>query len=81
MHDDMIDFPCSPTFVAGLAEMGMTQDYPPEFYARERSGQSNAKSADTEKLIKQLSGRLTYLEHRFYKRTERGKNRRYASYD
>ena len=30
--EDLIDFPCSPTWVRHYANQGLTTDYPPEFY-------------------------------------------------
>ena len=32
MHEDSIDFPCSPLWVRHYAAQGLTADYPPEFY-------------------------------------------------
>ena len=31
---DPIDFPCSVTFISGLAAQGLTRDFPPGFYSR-----------------------------------------------
>jgi len=35
-HDDLIDFPCSPTYASYFAHIGITQDYPREYYEQER---------------------------------------------
>ncbi len=32
VEGDLIDFPCSPAFVRHFANLGLTKDFPPEYY-------------------------------------------------
>ena len=34
---DLIDFPCSPDWISHYARLGLTPDYPPEYYATDTS--------------------------------------------
>lgn len=51
---DLIDFPCSPTWVRHYAELGITRDYPPEFYQRPQPSFSDEDIAEMKADINKL---------------------------
>ncbi|MQY55712.1 MAG: hypothetical protein GH152_00565 [Dehalococcoidia bacterium] len=54
--EDGVDFPCSPPFVRHYADLGLTQNYPPEFYWPNISALEE-KIQELENEIDELKGR------------------------
>lgn len=61
---DLIDFPCSPTWVAHYAELGITRDYPPEFYQHPQPTEPDEDIAKMQSDINRLKAGSKTMWHK-----------------
>lgn len=63
-REDLVDFPCAPSWIEHYAEQGMTPGYPPEFYQKPSTQIIVDVSEELEKDITFLKGQNLYLLNR-----------------